>query len=147
MKAISHSDDDLHMPPRVEKLPDSVIADFRRWIKRGAVDPRDNRIDPAKERVRERNLWAYQPPSSPTIPNVGSDWCRSEIDCFVLDKMRSANLYPSADAAPETLLRRLHFDLVGLPPTPMHTMKEFAPKFVAETGFPSAAFCVAKANE
>lgn len=139
LRAIEHSDPDLQMPPRVERLPDSVIADFRRWIERGAIDPREAAPKAPVITAVGQDFWAYQRPRDPRIPNTGSaedsaetgsdavdgrvvtveaSWCRTTIDPFLLSKLQENGLRPSADAAPETLLRRLHFDLVGLPPTP-----------------------------
>lgn len=118
LTAISHADPDVHMPPRVERLPETVIADFKRWIERGAVDPRDQTPDRSQTIAAAKELWAYQTPVVPIVPADNNDWCRTEIDCFVLAKLRENNLRPSEDAPHDVLLRRLHFDLLGLPPSP-----------------------------
>jgi hypothetical protein len=123
LRAISHADPDLKMPPKGAKLSDSVIADFRKWIETGAADPRDGAdagvgnvlsgLDSAKDH------WAYQPPTVSKAPVVDAvDWPRSNVDRFVLAMLNDNDLQPSPDAPPRTLLRRLHFDLVGLPPSP-----------------------------
>jgi hypothetical protein len=117
LAAIAHADPDLQMPPRAERLPAAVIADFERWIRRGAADPRDDAPAPP-EPNKETPFWAYLPPASPAAREVDSDWCRTDIDSFVLDKLQEHGLRPSVDAQPETLLRRLSFDLIGLPPEP-----------------------------
>ena len=63
--------------------------------------------------------WAYVPPKATEAPAVqDSDWPRNELDPFVLARLESEGLKPSPDAEPVTLLRRLHFDLTGLPPAP-----------------------------
>ncbi len=101
LQAIAHADPDLQMPPRVERLPDSVIADFKRWIERGAVDPRDQTHTASSTEVVAAEFWAYRRPLSPPIPAVDrSDalWCRSEIDRFVVAKLKQHDLRPSADA-------------------------------------------------
>ncbi len=117
LDAISHSDPDLQMPPRVDRLADAVIADFRKWIENGAVDPRDA-VDGAAAKMDGTDHWAYDPIDSAAPPLEADDWCRNEIDVFVMEKLRQNGLRPSASASPETLLRRLHFDLIGLPPPP-----------------------------
>jgi mono/diheme cytochrome c family protein len=120
LQAIAHADPELKMPPRVERLSDGVIADFKRWIERGAVDPRKEAPASSIE-VAGSEFWAYQRPVPTPIPAVDKSdavWCRSEIDRFVLQKLKQHDLRPSADSPPETLLRRLHFDLIGLPPAP-----------------------------
>lgn len=123
LTAISHAEPDLQMPPKQPKLPDSVIADFRKWIDMGAPDPRDDDgktirnswtgIDDAKEH------WAYRPPAVSGPPVVDDNqWPRNDIDRFVLATLTKNQMRPSRDAKPQTLLRRIHFDLVGLPPSP-----------------------------
>lgn len=123
LTAISHADPDLMMPPKGAKLSDSVIADFRKWIETGAADPRGGAgagpgnspsgLDSAKDH------WAYQLPTASKLPVVDDvAWPRSCADRFVLAMLNGNDLQPSPDAPPRTLLRRLHFDLVGLPPSP-----------------------------
>lgn len=121
--AITHQD--FVMPPK-RKLAPEVIADFRHWIETGAVDPRETEIveikatiGPEDIRTARETFWAYQPPAAPKLPEVRSPaWPTTEIDRFVLARLESAGMQPSADAAAAPLLRRLFFDLVGLPPTP-----------------------------
>ncbi|NND97068.1 MAG: DUF1553 domain-containing protein [Pirellulaceae bacterium] len=121
--AIMH--EDFVMPPK-RKLSDDVIADFRQWILMGAPDPRVTEIAEIKSTISEddisdakQNFWAYKKPVTPTTPDVNqSDWPRNDIDHFVLAKLEQANLTPSSDAESYKVLRRLCFDLVGLPPNP-----------------------------
>ena len=122
LTAISHTDDDLKMPPKKERLPDSVIADIRAWIEMGAPDPRTGEattlIRPSIEYESARRFWSLQKPVShapPATKNPG--WARRDLDHFILARLEAADLAPSGDADPATLLRRLHFALVGLPPT------------------------------
>ncbi len=122
LTAISHADPDLKMPPKGPKLSNAIIADFRKWITMGAPDPR---TDDAPESGESWNgieaasdHWAYRAPSVKAAPQLEDDsWTRGEVDRFVLHKLSKEGLQPSADAVPRTLLRRLYFDLVGLPPT------------------------------
>src|SRR5262245_41361545 len=120
LAAISHSDPDLTMPPKKDRLGKSIIEDVRTWIKMGAPDPRDG---PAKSAARPpvdlesgRKFWAFQKPVARTPPETRDpSWARRDLDHFVLAKLEVKRLSPSCDAEPATLLRRLHFDLVGLP--------------------------------
>jgi len=115
----------FEMPPDGQ-LPEDVIADFRRWIEMGAPDPRKGK--PAIESNASKHdpkppaeLWSLKRLTEPERPDVKNvDWPRTDIDRFVLAKLESQGLEPVADAEPSTLLRRLSFDLVGLPPTLDH---------------------------
>ncbi|MBC8356327.1 MAG: PSD1 domain-containing protein, partial [Planctomycetes bacterium] len=131
LTAISHADPDLQMPPRVERLPKAVVADFRRWIERGALDPRD-KADAAPIRVAADQSWALQPLARSKVPMSDSNWPRSELDYFILQQLTDHQLKPSNDANPQTLLRRLFFDITGLPPKPTE-IKAFQ-KAVAKQG-------------
>ncbi|MGE3241348.1 MAG: DUF1553 domain-containing protein, partial [Pirellulales bacterium] len=121
----------LEMPPS-GKLPDGVIQDFERWIAMGAPDPRAEAKDAtASEAAPHANApkqqhWAFKPPQRAAIPAVRNEAAaRDEIDRFVLARLDAANLTPSPPAPSRTLLRRLHYDLVGLPPTSAE-LDEFA---------------------
>ncbi len=121
IKAIRGEVKDGLMPPK-EKLPADVIADFEKWVLMGAPDPRDGsrklavkKPDPSSA----RNFWSFQPPVRSAVPTVkNAAWPKTDIDRFVLAALESKGLRPVADADRVTLLRRLSFDLVGLPPTP-----------------------------
>lgn len=123
LTAISHTDPDLKMPPRKERLPESVINDFKTWINAGAADPREeettNVAAPPVTIEAGRKFWAYQKPTAHKAPTTKHlDWAKRELDQFVLAKLEANGLAPSPDTESATLLRRLHFDLVGLPPPP-----------------------------
>jgi hypothetical protein len=123
LKAIAHGEKDLAMPKDAEKLTAQTIADFSRWIAEGAIDPRDGApAKPAKRGMNVdegRHLWSMIPPKMPSQPSVNNkDWPADPIDHFVLSQLENAEMKPSADASPEVLLRRLHLDLTGLPPSP-----------------------------
>jgi hypothetical protein len=112
----------LEMPP-ADRLPDNVIKDFQRWIQMGAPD---SRTEVATQRVRQaidieagRKFWAFQPPRRHARPATkNADWPQSDIDAFILAKLEAAGLQPAANADRRTLVRRLYFDLLGLPPSP-----------------------------
>lgn len=99
-------DEDLRMPPPKsgKQLSDEQIALVRAWIEQGAPWAQH---------------WAFDAPQRPAVPDVaGSDWPQNEIDHFTLVKMRDAQLSPSESANRAAWLRRVSFDLTGLPPTP-----------------------------
>ncbi|MEM7475366.1 MAG: PSD1 and planctomycete cytochrome C domain-containing protein, partial [Planctomycetota bacterium] len=121
-ESILYMDDGNQMPPK-GKLPDSVIADFRTWIQMGAPDPRVTKIGPeVKSEIdieEGRQFWAYQTPVLHSAPeSENSSWARTTIDKFVISGLDEQGLQPVDDAGPETLVRRLYFTLIGLPPTP-----------------------------
>ncbi len=122
LKAIQHDEEMKPMPPKKDQLPDSVIADFKKWIAMGAPDPRDSPdkvVTWAIDIEKGRQFWAFQPPNKTAPPDVrDAAWPRSDIDRFLLSAMEAKGLAPVADADPRTLLRRLNFDLIGLPPSP-----------------------------
>jgi hypothetical protein len=119
LKAVRHTHPDLKMPPK-GKLPDAVLADLETWIAAGAPDPRDDKPVKATgvDFASARKHWAYQPIRQPAAPKVrNAAWAASPIDDFILVKLEEKGLTPSPPADPRTLLRRLYFDLIGLPPT------------------------------
>tara|TARA_R110002072_G_scaffold173600_2_gene328339 strand:+ start:123330 stop:125855 length:2526 start_codon:yes stop_codon:yes gene_type:complete len=120
LTAVTHSDPDLKMPPQKRRLSDSVIADLRKWIETGASDPREEASDElASVRKAGRDFWAFQAPRLSVVPRVDGDvWSRRDVDHFILSKLREQGLVPSSDAEMPALIRRLHFDLIGLPPSP-----------------------------
>lgn len=129
LKAICYTEEDLRMPPK-GKLADEVIAHVENWIKLGAEDSRQVVAGTPRKHFEitdaDRNHWAFQPLAKTNIPAVGKkDWCRNQIDHFVLSKLEQKGIRPNADADRITLLRRLTFDLTGLPPTPSQ-MERFA---------------------
>jgi mono/diheme cytochrome c family protein len=123
LAAISHTDPDLQMPPKRPQLAKAVIADIARWIKMGAPDPREatgHKVErPPVDLASGRLFWAFRKPVHHETP-ASSDpgWARRDLDYFVRAKLDEVKLAPSPDADPVTLLRRLYFDLIGLPPTP-----------------------------
>jgi hypothetical protein len=99
-------------------LPKEAVAAIREWIDAGARagDPT------APAEVTDRRHWAFQPPTSPMLPRVrASQRVRTPLDVFVLAELEKRGLPLSQDAAPATLIRRVTYDLTGLPPTPEET--------------------------
>jgi len=119
LKAIRHAPGAPAMPPG-SKLPEGEIAIFAEWIKRGAPDPRDGRkADAAADRSAR---WALQPLTHPQLPEIKAKaWARTPIDRFILAKLEAKGLHPAPEADRRTLLRRVTYDLIGLPPTPQET--------------------------
>jgi Protein of unknown function (DUF1549)/Protein of unknown function (DUF1553)/Planctomycete cytochrome C len=110
------------MPPD-GKLPDQVIADFENWIKHGAADPREDKAvaaaAPAPNLEASKKFWAFQPPKLHDAPKVhNAAWPRKKIDWFLLARLEKDGLEPSPPADRRTWIRRVSFDLIGLPPTP-----------------------------
>ena len=131
LAAVMHLESDLKMPPKEEKLSSEIISDLRKWIEMGAPDPRTDgsfNTQSTEQRYQAaQDHWAYQPLQRAAPPAVSKlDWARDEVDRFILAKLEQSGLAPARDAAPNVLLRRLSFSLVGLPPTP-----EVLERFVA----------------
>jgi len=116
IRAVRYADDDLKMPPD-KKLPDAVIADFERWVREGAVWPK--KADrPVQTTFHQEQHWAFRPVQKPEPPADPTGWSANAVDRFIQAELRSHGLKPTAAADKRTLLRRVTFDLIGLPPTP-----------------------------
>jgi len=115
----------LEMPPD-RKLRDEQILDLTRWVEMGAPWPGDPKPDDSVPKHTEYDWkkwrsehWAFQGITNPTPPQINeSSWCKSPIDQFVFQKLAAHGLKPAPFADPRTLLRRIRFDLIGLPPEP-----------------------------
>jgi hypothetical protein len=110
----------LEMPPD-EQLPDEVIEDFEKWVEMGAPDPRIGKAANPKNKIdlaEAKRYWAFQLPKPSPQPKVhDTHWPRTEIDWFILARLDKEHLQPVRDADRATLIRRVTFDLIGLPPT------------------------------
>jgi len=122
LKVISY-EDRLKMPP-TGKLKPEEIADLTAWVKMGAPWPgaapavAAKKAGPREYTETEKNYWAFQPLANATPPPVNNQtWARSPVDRFILARLESKSLKPAAPADKATLLRRVTFDLTGLPPT------------------------------
>ena len=110
------------MPPSGQ-LPASVIADIEKWVEMGAPDPRVSTASNWKPSTidieKGRKYWAFQAPTKPAVPVVkNTKWSAQPIDRLLLARMEQKHVSPVADADRATWLRRVSFDLIGLPPTP-----------------------------
>jgi hypothetical protein len=114
LQALRHSKADLRMPPG-KKLPDHVLSDFAVWIKDGAIWPKSAT---AQSPFTAEQHWAFLPVKAPTVPKDPTGWASHPIDRFIAAQLRSHGLAAVGPAERRTLLRRVTFDLVGLPPAP-----------------------------
>jgi len=115
--------ENFEMPPK-GKLPAQTIADFEKWIKDGAADPREGSGAPtiappaAIDFAAARRFWSLQPPLPHLPPAVSkATWPRQLIDSFVLHQLDAAGVQPVSEANRGMWLRRVTLDLTGLPPT------------------------------
>ncbi len=114
-------DGDIQMPPK-GKLPEQEIDHLRQWIAQGAYFPPSSdkplQTNGSINFVEGRKHWSFQPVQQQDLPNVNNpDWPQTRIDNFLLAAMEQKELKPSLRAERATLIRRLSFDLIGLPPT------------------------------
>jgi cytochrome c553 len=122
LEAVRYGNKELQMPPQKHggKLPDHVIKDLEHWVQMGAPDPREGTKPMAGGINLEegRKHWSFQPLSHPKAPTPhDGSWPRKDIDRFVLSKLEASGIAPVEDATIQTLVRRLSFDLTGLPPS------------------------------
>ena len=123
IEAVRYTNPDMEMPPKA-KLPGSEIAVLEEWVKRGAPDPRETvavakAVKKTGVDVEEgRKHWAYQPVRDTAPPAVRDQaWPLNEVDAFILAKQEAAGVQPGPEAEAHVWLRRVTFDLTGLPPT------------------------------
>jgi hypothetical protein len=115
-RAVNGGGEDVaRMPKKADPLSNEAIALIRRWIEQGAVWPDDSTGSPESD---TKNHWAFKQPVRPPVPEVGKKGqVRTPIDAFVLAKLEKLELQGSPEAERTALLRRLHLDLTGLPPS------------------------------
>ena len=108
IKMVTHPDEHERMPKDKPALPDATISLLRTWITQGAPWPEDE---------PEEIHWAYAPPTISKLPATSDNsWPTGPLDHFILARLNQKGMKPSDKANPETLLRRVHLDLIGLPP-------------------------------
>jgi hypothetical protein len=125
IKAIGQGDPELKMPPS-GKLSAKQITDLTHWVKMGAPWPGTDKQTPVVSRPAEYRIsdkdrahWAFQPVKRPVPPSVKNRaWVRNPIDAFILARLEAKGLQPNPPAARHELVRRLYYDLTGLPPAP-----------------------------
>ncbi len=100
-------------------LPGDKIAALEKWVTDGAVWPSGATVAPPNLMEKGKTHWAFQAIKRPAIPKVkDASWVRNPIDAFVLSRLESRGLKPNPAATRRELIRRLYYDLTGLPPTP-----------------------------
>ncbi len=122
IEAIRYADEELQMPPPDHggMLTTQQIADLTEWVRRGAPDPRVPAMTAGGKTYGGvgKAHWAFQPVVKPAVPAVvDHTWGQSPLDNFILANLESQGLHPNPAADKRTLLRRVTFDLIGLPPT------------------------------
>lgn len=104
------------MPQGGPALREEEVAALQQWIGAGAAWPAERVL--SDRRFEDAGWWSLRKLARPALPSVHSDWIRTPIDAFLLAKMTENGLQPSPEADRRTLIRRLSFDLLGLPPSP-----------------------------
>ncbi len=121
LKSVRHEDPDTAMPPKKPKLPEAAIADLVAWVKMGAPDPRDGTQLEAKR--ADKSWWSLQP--------LAREFRHKDIDGFLEEKLAEKDLHFNGPAGARDLIRRMSYDLTGLPPS-MEEVEAFAKAYAAE---------------
>lgn len=119
LKTVSHAGE-LKMPPK-GKLAPAQIDVLTKWVEMGAPWPTGEvrAAGPPPVDDRARNFWSFRPVTRPSVPAVKrTDWVKTPVDAFILAKLETAGLVPAPPASKTALLRRVYYDLTGLPPSP-----------------------------
>jgi cytochrome c553 len=123
VRAIRYDNLKLKMPPD-GKLPAEAIADIENWIRMGAPDPRRESAPPAAARTgidftEAKKFWAFQAVGNPAVPAVkDTAWPRTPVDRFLLTRLEEKGIKPAPPIDRQGWLRRVTYDLIGLPPAP-----------------------------
>lgn len=129
IQAVRYTDEDLQMPPAKAggKLTDAQIANLTEWVRRGAPDPRSLVAKGSSSSYGGvgRAHWSFQPLKKPTVPAVqDAAWCKNPVDNFILARLQASGMKPNEAADKWTLIRRVYFDVIGLPPS-LHDVQDF----------------------
>jgi hypothetical protein len=118
IQAVRWADEDLKMPPK-KKLDPDAVADLEAWVRRGAPAPAPRAAAPGPDLSKARDHWAFRPPRPVEPPAVRQEvLVRTPVDRFLLARLEERGMTYSPPADPRTLLRRVTYDLTGLPPAP-----------------------------
>ena len=116
IRFVTTRDEDERMPPKGERLSVVEIATLSRWINEGAVWPEG--VDTARL-TDPREHWSFKPVTPPAPPKpTNQRWARNDVDRFILARLEKEGLKPAPETDRASWLRRVHFDLIGLPPSP-----------------------------
>ncbi len=118
IRYVSGTEKKVVMPPAGPRLTEAEIGLLKRWIDGGAPWPGEETAAAPETRDKRLDHWAFQKLVKPAVPEVNDRaWVRNPVDAFVLAKLEARGWKPAAEAARGDLLRRVHLDLIGLPPT------------------------------
>ncbi|MDQ8189186.1 PSD1 and planctomycete cytochrome C domain-containing protein [Roseibacillus persicicus] len=129
IETIRYQNVELEMPPK-SKLADNQIAALEKWVEMGAPWPEEEvKVDARKKAfdldARRAEHWCWQPPVHRATPEVQqTDWPLNPVDSFILAKLEEGGLKPAPDTDRRSWIRRVTFDLIGLPPSP-EEVKDF----------------------
>jgi hypothetical protein len=125
VKAVRYSDPDLQMPPKKGRISEQKIRDLVTWIQQGLPWPPDPRISRGEAKrafsisPEDKQYWAFCPIRRPPPPTVRApQWPSNAIDAFILAELETKGITPNSPATPRELIRRVYFDLLGVPPPP-----------------------------
>ncbi len=118
IEAIRYTDEDLAMPPK-GRLDAAIIADLERWVEQGAVMPEGAASKESElDLMERRSHWSFQAlRATPAPPVEDRSWALDPLDDYILSSLEQAGLRPAAEAQRAAWLRRVSYDLIGLPPT------------------------------
>jgi hypothetical protein len=130
IRAVRYADPDLQMPPKNKKLTAEQVASLEAWVRMGAplasMASSSNGLNIAHARATH---WAFRPVRKPVLPPViKSRWIQTPVDNFILAMLERKHLQPAPKADRRTLMRRVTYDLTGLPPTPDEVQSFIADK-------------------
>ncbi|MBL4886555.1 MAG: DUF1549 domain-containing protein, partial [Planctomycetaceae bacterium] len=124
IEAVRYKNEDMQMPPD-GKLSEAEIKILEKWVTLGAPDPREKTTGSEHKEslgmsvAQGKEFWSFKPLANVGVPEVkNKGWVQSPIDAFILAKLEEKGLTPAPRASKRTLIRRVTFDLIGLPPTP-----------------------------
>ena len=117
LEMVGYGQETAQMPPD-GRLDDTSLEILAKWINIGLPYPVQD-TDVQSESKTASDYWAYRPLKRPQVPSVNaSNWINNPIDAFILAKLKAHDLTPAAPASKLTLIRRVYYDLTGLPPSP-----------------------------
>jgi mono/diheme cytochrome c family protein len=117
VKAIRYTDPDFQMPPKDQPLAKADVVLIETWVRMGAPIPKASPLASASKLQAAANHWAFQPVKMPALPGAkNSRWIKTPVDAFILSKLQAKKLRPAPEADRRTLIRRVYYDLTGLPP-------------------------------
>lgn len=123
IEVVRRDDPDFAMPPKEkDALSEEQVADLAKWIAMGAPWPATDTFTEVERdehgfTAEDKAWWAVQPLADVKVPDAGREWAKNEIDPFIYRSLKAKGLEPSEPASAEEMVRRMHFDLIGLPPS------------------------------